>query len=657
MPGDVENILSMEKFYPLLKSVNCSRDKMTLAFKNDKTFAYAQKVWDWVNGADDHAFVMVAGLGDCGWNRHRQPFIVTSIAYDEGLNTARLTAKPSDWRTVAHTYDLTVGHVPLTDSRLPARDFSKNLALGIATLFPFSVKIGTENGLSSALECSNCGTTGKIDFELKISTKLAVPTGASIIISPKGVSAKAELKLTESGELTESLPFEKEVLKLPLDSITIPGGIVNIGPNLVVSVGFEISSWEGTASISGGAIVTLPDSAILQLDLLNPSNNKFSGWTPNVSPIPIRVDAKISAGLEVYAKPALKLVAEAIHHGYEIGLDLKMPFLNAKFEPTVSKTAACDTNHEFGVQVSSNIGAKLTVEAAKVSSPEKPFLKLEIATVDFPLAEHCFAFGPLVGGGDSTNPPPGDGSTPPPPSGGGPPPSDSGSGATSCKTKSGLSGTCISTSTCSSGGGKSEAGHCPGAADIQCCTHSPKDESTGGSCKIKSGLKGTCISTSACSSGGGESEAGHCPGAADIQVYKQSNMSVPSLRTGSAAHTPRKMRALEVVAKSKVVSRAPASPPAPAPPAVVNPKLATAPELQTFSAAHTPRKMRALEVVAKSKVTSRAPASLLAPAPPAVVNPKLATAPELQISRYDIAPIFSLPYTSFTYQETSSPTP
>lgn len=324
MPGDVENILSMEKFYPLLKSVNCTRDKITLAFKDDKTFAYAQKVWDWVNGADDHAFVMVAGLGDCGWNRHRQPFIVTSIAYDEGLNTARLTAKPSDWKTVAHTYDLTVGHVPLTDSRLPARDFSKNLALEIATLFPFSVKI-TENGLSSALECSNCGTTGKIDFELKISTEFAVPTGASIIISPKGVSAKAELKLTESGELTESLPFEKEVLKLPLDSITIPGGIVNIGPNLVVSVGFEISSWEGAASISGGAIVTLPDSAILQLDLLNPSNNKFSGWTPHISPIPISVDAKISAGLEIYAKPALKLVAEAIS---ELGSALIISFAN-----------------------------------------------------------------------------------------------------------------------------------------------------------------------------------------------------------------------------------------------------------------------------------------------------------------------------------------
>ncbi|MCJ1424039.1 hypothetical protein MMC29_001926 [Sticta canariensis] len=243
MPGEAENILSMEKFYPLLKSVNCTQDRITLAFKDDKAFAYAQKVWDWVNGADDHAFVMVAGLGDCGWNSHRQPFTVTSIAYDEGLNTARLTAKLTDWRTIAHTYDLTVGHVPPTDSRLPARDLSKNLALDISTSFPFTVKI-EENGLTSELECSECGTTGKINFELKISTKLAVPTGASIIISPNSVSAKAELKLTESGELSKEFSKEKNILTLPLDSITIPGGIVNIGPNLDIAVGFEISSFE-----------------------------------------------------------------------------------------------------------------------------------------------------------------------------------------------------------------------------------------------------------------------------------------------------------------------------------------------------------------------------------------------------------------------------
>lgn len=99
------------------------------------------------------------------------------------------------------------------------------------------------------------------------------------------------------------------------------------------------------------------------------------------------------------------------------------------------------------------------------------------------------------------------------------------SGGGSCKVKSGLTGECMSTSACSRNGGQSEAGHCPGDEDIQCCTHPAKPPNDGGqkssddgSCKISNGTLGTCISTTDCSSNGGISEAGHCPGATNIQV-------------------------------------------------------------------------------------------------------------------------------------------
>lgn len=127
----------------------------------------------------------------------------------------------------------------------------------------------------------------------------------------------------------------------------------------------------------------------------------------------------------------------------------------------------------------------------------------------------------------------------------------------------------MSTGACASSGGQSEAGHCPGDEDIQCCTHPAQssgddgqessdngdeeandkdgddvddnDEKSGdtkgsddgdeepsediddessetSSCKTGNGTLGTCISTSDCSSNGGTSEAGHCPGTSDIQV-------------------------------------------------------------------------------------------------------------------------------------------
>lgn len=298
----------MERFSGMLKSVNCTDHDMTLTFNDDATFAYAQRVWDWVNGANNHTFVMVAGVGDCDWNRQRQPFNVSTITYDEVGNVAYLKAKQTKWETIAHSYDLDVGHVPMTDSRLPARDLSQDLSLNVSSAFPFQTKL-TKNGLATTLECANCTTSGKINLELKVSQTLSVLTGASIRISPRGVSAKAELKLTESGELTEAIEFEKSIQKIPLSGIKIPG-VVNIGPNLDISVGFEISSLEGSASVSAGATVSLQDSAIVELNFLDLGSNKFSGWKLDVKPLPVVVDAKISGGLQIYAMPAVKLVAE-----------------------------------------------------------------------------------------------------------------------------------------------------------------------------------------------------------------------------------------------------------------------------------------------------------------------------------------------------------
>lgn len=253
---------------------------------------------------------MVAGVGDCEWNRHRQPFNISTITYDEVGNVARLQAKKTNWETIAHSYDLDVGHVPMTDSRLPVRDLSQDLSLDVSSAFPFQTKV-TKNGLATTLECASCTTSGKLNLELKVSQTLFVPTGASIRLSPQGVSAKAEIKLTESGELTEAIEFEKSVLKIPLNAIRIPG-VVNIGPNLDISVGFEISSLEGSASVSTGATASLADSAIVELNLLDPSSNKFSGWVPDVKPLPVVVDAKVSGGLQIYAMPAVKLVAEVL---------------------------------------------------------------------------------------------------------------------------------------------------------------------------------------------------------------------------------------------------------------------------------------------------------------------------------------------------------
>ncbi|OCK74096.1 hypothetical protein K432DRAFT_430220 [Lepidopterella palustris CBS 459.81] len=400
MPGDNENILSMEKFNGMLASINCSNG-LTLAFNDYDTFSYAQKVWDWVNGADDHSFVMVAGVGDCGNNTHRLPFVVSSIQYDEELNTAHLAANVSDWKTIAHSFDMVVGRISGNDTGLYSRDITKSLSVDVSSHWPFSVKLSSGK-LSAELACTNCSTTGEFDIEFRISQKWFIPTGASMRVSPKGVSAIAQVKFTGAGAITNSLTKTWDIVNIPIDGITIPGGILDLGPFLTVAVGVELSAVTISASIQGGGTATFSDSAVVQVDLLNPTNNKFSGWTPSIEALPIRVDEKISGGVSMFVQPSLELRAEALGQGFKFGLNLRVPNVNAKLEFIDSPQGACTTTpagqqkHEFGVRISANIGAQLNLAASKIDGSD-PLFKVQIATLDVPLAQECWDFGPIVG--------------------------------------------------------------------------------------------------------------------------------------------------------------------------------------------------------------------------------------------------------------------
>ncbi|KAE9976633.1 hypothetical protein EG328_002531 [Venturia inaequalis] len=111
MPGDNENILSMARFRGMTKNIQCGDKSMEITFYDNSTFQYAMSVWDWVNGADNHTFVMVAEPGDCGQHEDRTLFKISSVQ-SKKENVAVLGAQKTDWATAAHTYDFRAGHVP-----------------------------------------------------------------------------------------------------------------------------------------------------------------------------------------------------------------------------------------------------------------------------------------------------------------------------------------------------------------------------------------------------------------------------------------------------------------------------------------------------------------------------------------------------------------
>jgi hypothetical protein len=314
MPGDSENVLSMENFKPMLESVECSPSGMTLKFIDDETFAYAQRVWDWVNGADDHTFLIVAAAGDCGTDKPRIPYLVSSIQYDEELNSARLTATTDDWKNCVHAYELHVGKTAMPPARrLKTRDLDESKAFSIATMFPFELKV--EAGpLLGKLDCEDCGLAGSLNVDMHINFGIPDLIDSAVFrLEPKGIKAQAHPKLTIGAQYKKEFEWEVSILPdpIPLYAITL-ADFMRLGVFNDVKVGVELTSFEGQLSVQSGATATIPDTAFLEIDFKKIGPPKTSSWMPKIDVAPLKVTGQAAAGFQLYVLPELKLEASAL---------------------------------------------------------------------------------------------------------------------------------------------------------------------------------------------------------------------------------------------------------------------------------------------------------------------------------------------------------
>lgn len=424
----------MEHFDGMLTDVTCSENTISMTFEEDAAFAYAQATWDWVNGADNHSFVMVAGPGDCGSNPNRIPFMVSCIQYNETTNTALLSVNQSDWKSIAHSFDLVVGSTGQDSSTdVRARDITKNTAIDFNHDFPFSLAL-SKGPLDAKLACTNCSTTGQFAIEFRVSQKFLVPTGASMKIVPQGISAIGQVKLSGSGELTEPISKTFDILSIPLSALNIPG-VLEFGPFLAVAVGASLSPVSLSGGISAGATASFSNDAVLSVDLLDSTKNTFQGWTPNVKSLGVTVDASVTTTFGVFLQPSVEIRAEAlgeylgilgrfgrgdaddcIGNGFEIGLNMKIPNVNAKITALACKSSfvpstrlhsrrsltsitassgACpniEPKTNLGIKIGTSIGAQVSIQALK-SGEADPLFGVQLAEIDTPIGEVCFPFG------------------------------------------------------------------------------------------------------------------------------------------------------------------------------------------------------------------------------------------------------------------------
>lgn len=292
---------------------------MTVGLQSQKAFDHVKRVWKWLNEGEPHKIIVVAGAGECGWNPSRIPFSASKVRFNDADNTANLVGKTIEWKEFQN-YELTVGNYqPVSTSALAQRDVDEDMTLPFDIPLPFSsgsLQTPVDN-LKLTWYCGDCGTKGSFDLGFHIETKLGIPTDASISLSPNSVSTVLNPRIAIQSDLTGDIDDEWPIGTIPIGGITIPGGILDVGPEIIFSLGYSVGPLQGSAGIQTGVTVTIPDEAELEIGLLDPDVSS-DGWDAEVETEDVILDARLTGDALVYFKAAIGLSAKALGASHTI---------------------------------------------------------------------------------------------------------------------------------------------------------------------------------------------------------------------------------------------------------------------------------------------------------------------------------------------------
>ncbi|KAJ5094934.1 hypothetical protein N7532_007225 [Penicillium argentinense] len=387
-PGKHENIISLEKIFPMLKSTECTPHSLTMNFDDDQAYRYGAKAWQWVNDEKNRTFVLVAGQGHCNWNEDRLPFVITDVEFDGASNTIKAIGHASDWKKVSHSYELFVGGRPASNKR----DYDDSYSFDVNHNLPLShVQVG-DGDIKLSYDCYGCGIKGEFEFAFHISTWMGIPKDVELVLSPHGVEAVFEPRVGIVANLPGKISKEYPLGTIPIDGISIAGGILDLGPELEFGWGFSAGPLKGSAGITTGGTLSLSDSASMTIDLLDPDVSQ-NGWEPKFTPKEFTVDAALRGSVELDLFAKIQLALEALDHGFDVGVKLQ-PFGGATVSLAANSGDACvgqEGKHE-AVKLLPSVGAALIGEAAVKDGTESPFLSATLASYVYTLPTFCTAF-------------------------------------------------------------------------------------------------------------------------------------------------------------------------------------------------------------------------------------------------------------------------
>ncbi|TGO28421.1 hypothetical protein BPAE_0028g00700 [Botrytis paeoniae] len=405
--GETELVISTEHFSDSLTDVQCNGD-LVLTFKDNATFQDAIADWSWVNFHENRTFFMINNWGACAAASEsgRQPWIVHGVdVYDEQNFIVNFNATLSDWDDVMSGAVIEFGAMSTSSSSKRTDTVSKTLSLNMAHSLPqtFFSK-STNSGLDFSIDCPGCATTGTIDVQGKIvmNSIIGIPTSVksiSITATPKGVGANLALGFSVSGTLGSGWSKDWNLVTVGLPGWSIPK-IIDLGPQFTVDAGFALSGIEGSASISAGVNVVIPDSSSAVLGISG-VDSSFTGWIPTATPQTPKVSVEVDGSLELYTELGLDVGLTVLSKwGFGGGIFLRIPEVKIDLGAEFNTQGVCPGSADvFGVTLGATVGVDLNLGVYTESGGDKSWkAKTSIYTNNNLITpiDKCFPLGPTL---------------------------------------------------------------------------------------------------------------------------------------------------------------------------------------------------------------------------------------------------------------------
>ncbi|KAK3896889.1 hypothetical protein C8A05DRAFT_39563 [Staphylotrichum tortipilum] len=413
-----QRIIDMARFVKHLVEARCTEDMM-LQFKNYGTFNAARNEWEWANYNDMRSFIIVLDTEKCGANSSTEPWIVNHARYIDANMTIFLNARRTTWKSVASNYFLDFGTIPTanwtngppwngnpkdTNNAVAKRwDVGGAFTLNLASTWPRTFINQTWGAASFTVACVECGVTGGIEFSGHIEGSIFGGL-EHIVISARpidlgvGVNLEARLKGQYNFEGKDWASQEFELLTIPLPSGWRIPGVLTFGPNAKLFAGYELQSISGSATVTAGASLDIPDSSIAELDILSDDKFKIEGWVPqfNVQP-PTLEEGTITAKGRIYGKVAVAVELEVLDEdGVTADVYVQVP-LSLEAEVGYEAGGFCELGGDpYGFKLDVDVGAVIGLEAYKeINGKKDVFFNTELYknydVVELP--EICIAWG------------------------------------------------------------------------------------------------------------------------------------------------------------------------------------------------------------------------------------------------------------------------